>query len=180
MGQPVRAVQQPWNAHPRSERVRDHVCAGLLQRLPRLPPADRGPGSDRARAVAGTRCWTRTATGGRTGSQTATSIAAMSIAWSRMPWRRWRSRRRASRLLVWRGQPAGDLGAGVEAELVQNAADVALHGALRYEQAGPDLLVAQALGDQPCDLLFSLAQQPGRPNLRRIDGSGVRITEGQP
>src|SRR5215470_8547871 len=74
-------------------------------------------------------------------------------------------------LLVWRGHPAGDMGAGVEAELVQDAANVALDGTLGYEQAGTDLLVAQAVGDQPGDLLFSLAEQPRRPRLRRLDGS---------
>src|SRR5262249_15506876 len=124
------------------------------------------------------RCWTRSATGGRTGSQTATSIAARSTSWSRMPWRRWRSRRKASSLLVWRRHPARDLRAGVEAELVQDAANVALHRALGYEQAGADLLVAQALGDQPCDLLLSLAQRPRRPTLISLDGSGGRFAEG--
>src|SRR2546421_12433685 len=53
-----------------------------------------------------------------------------------------------SRALMPR-DPAGDLGPGVEAELVQDAADVAVHGALGNEQACPDLLVAQAFGDQP-------------------------------
>src|SRR5256885_15451409 len=53
-----------------------------------------------------------------------------------------------SRALMPR-DPAGDLGPGVEAELVEDAADVAVHGALGNEQACPDLLVAQALGDQP-------------------------------
>src|SRR5215469_14025661 len=44
--------------------------------------------------------------------------------------------------------PARDLGARVEAELVQDAAHVAVDGALGDEQARADLLVAQAVGDQ--------------------------------
>ena len=39
--------------------------------------------------------------------------------------------------------PAGDLGPGVEAELVQDAADVALDGALGDEEARADLLAAR-------------------------------------
>jgi len=54
---------------------------------------------------------------------------------------------------VLRGShPGSDLGAGVDAELVQDAADVAVHGALGDEQPRPDLLVGQALGDQPRDV----------------------------
>src|ERR1700674_2380889 len=63
-------------------------------------------------------------------------------------------------LLIRRRHPGGDLGAGVEPQLVQDAANVAANGALGYEQARSDLLVAQALGDQPCDLCFPLAEQP--------------------
>ncbi len=72
------------------------------------------------------------------------------------------------RLLVWRRHPAGDLGAGVDAKLVQDAADVALHGALGYEQAGPDLLVAQAFSDQLRDLLLPVAQQPLRVEVAHL------------
>src|SRR5207244_3053660 len=55
-------------------------------------------------------------------------------------------------LLTRRCQPGGDLGPRAEAELVQDAADVAVGGALGYEQAHADLLVGQAVGDQPRDV----------------------------
>src|SRR5262245_4849824 len=48
-------------------------------------------------------------------------------------------------------RPAGYLGARVEAKLVEDAADVARDRALGYEESRPDLLVGQALRDQPCD-----------------------------
>src|SRR3984893_17405042 len=54
--------------------------------------------------------------------------------------------------LLIRRHPACDLGARVKAELVQDAADVAVDGALRYEQPGSDLLVAQPFRDQPGDV----------------------------
>ncbi len=48
--------------------------------------------------------------------------------------------------------PAGDLDAGVDAEAVEDLGHVRLDGALGQEQAGADLLVAEALGDEPGDL----------------------------
>ena len=48
--------------------------------------------------------------------------------------------------------PAGDLDAGVDAEAVEDFGHVRLDGALGQEQAGADLLVAEALGDEPGDL----------------------------
>jgi len=56
--------------------------------------------------------------------------------------------------LLRRCHPGGDLGSRIEAELVQDAADVAVDGALGDEQACPDLLVGQAVGDQLRDLGF--------------------------
>src|SRR6266516_1427629 len=61
-----------------------------------------------------------------------------------------------------RGHPGVDLGPRVEAELVQDAADVAVDGALGYEQARSDLLVGQAVGDQPCDVGLPLPERPRR------------------
>src|SRR5262249_33602212 len=52
------------------------------------------------------------------------------------------------------GGPGGDLGAGGEAELGEDAFDVALGGAQGDDQFGGDLPVAQALGDQLGDLAF--------------------------
>jgi hypothetical protein len=51
------------------------------------------------------------------------------------------------------GRPDGDLGPGAEAELVQDAADVAVDGALGDEQPRSDLLV----GEVYRDVLASLA-----------------------
>src|SRR5215831_3660176 len=64
-------------------------------------------------------------------------------------------------LLTRRCDPGGDLGPRAEAELVQDAADVAVNGALGDEQARPDLSVGQAVGDQPRDLVFPLAERTG-------------------
>jgi hypothetical protein len=50
--------------------------------------------------------------------------------------------------MIRRRHPGGDLGSRAKAELVQDAADVAVDGALGYEQARSDLLVGQAVGDQ--------------------------------
>ena len=55
--------------------------------------------------------------------------------------------------------PACDLGSGVEPELVQNAANVAVDGTLRDEKARPDLLVAESVGDEQRDLSLSFREQ---------------------
>src|SRR2546423_5172133 len=65
--------------------------------------------------------------------------------------------------------PGGDLGAAGEAELDEDVLDVALHGSLGEHQAGGDLLVGQALGDQPGDLALAAGQS--RPR-RRLGGGG--------
>src|SRR5262249_61285235 len=49
-------------------------------------------------------------------------------------------------------------GARIEAQLVEDAADVAGHRALGYEESRPDLLIGQALGDQQGDLRFPLSE----------------------
>src|SRR2546423_11193650 len=54
--------------------------------------------------------------------------------------------------------PGGDLGAAGEAELDEDVLHVALHGSLGEHQAGGDLLVGQALGDQPGDLALAAGQ----------------------
>src|SRR5262249_26824122 len=62
----------------------------------------------------------------------------------------------------WRhrgSDPICDLRTRVEAELVEDAAHVTLHGALRDEEAGANLFVAEAFGDQPGNIRFPLAQQ---------------------
>ena len=52
---------------------------------------------------------------------------------------------------------------------------MALDGALGYVQAGP-IFVAQAVGDQPCDLLFSLAEgQPDR-GVAAVTGAGPDLS----
>src|SRR5438309_363514 len=58
-----------------------------------------------------------------------------------------------------RHHPARDLGARVEAELVEDVAHVAVDGALRNEQPRPDLLVAQPFQDKPGDLGLALSEQ---------------------
>src|SRR5438094_5062267 len=65
-----------------------------------------------------------------------------------------------------RDYPGGDLGPGAEAELVQDAADVAVDGALGDEQPRADLLVGQAVGDQPGDIRLARAERPGRGRSR--------------
>jgi hypothetical protein len=65
-----------------------------------------------------------------------------------------------------RCHPGGDLGSRVKAELVQDAAEVAVDGALGDEQAGSDLPVGQAISDQPRDFGFSLPEQPGAGIVR--------------
>src|SRR5712692_11639367 len=67
--------------------------------------------------------------------------------------------RRTSTLLIRRRDPGGNLGARVDPQLVQDAADVAVDGAFGDEKTRSDLLVAQALGDQPRDLRFTLREQ---------------------
>src|SRR5215471_10277821 len=72
-----------------------------------------------------------------------------------------RGTRRGNPSLIRRRHPGGDLGAGVDAELVQDVPDVAVHGALGDEQPRPDLLVGQAFSDQPRDIGLPLGEQPG-------------------
>src|SRR5438270_7318501 len=62
------------------------------------------------------------------------------------------------------GDQRGDLGSGVGSELIKDAADVAVDGALRYEQPRSDLLVAQSLGDQPGHVGLALPEQGGGPH----------------
>src|SRR2546430_4196031 len=57
-----------------------------------------------------------------------------------------------------RRHPGGDLGTRVEPELVQDVADMAVDGVLGDVEARADLLVAQALGDQPGDLCLPLPE----------------------
>ena len=72
--------------------------------------------------------------------------------------------------VAWGHQPAfvGDddeLGAVARVQLGHDAADVGLGGQRAEEQAGGDLVVGQALGDQPEDLTLAVGQagqQPGR------------------
>jgi hypothetical protein len=61
------------------------------------------------------------------------------------------------RILRSRGcHPSGDLGPGVEAELVQGVADAAFLGAFGDEQAGADPLVDQTVRDERRDLILAL------------------------
>jgi Domain of unknown function (DUF4386) len=48
--------------------------------------------------------------------------------------------------------PVGDLGAGLEAELVQNATDVTVHGTLRNDQTRPNLDISQGLAFGSADI----------------------------
>src|SRR5215472_12269728 len=77
--------------------------------------------------------------------------------------------RRGNASALRRRHPGGDLGAGVDAELVQDAPDMAVHGALGDEQPRPDLLVGQALSDQPRDVGLPLGKRP-RPGAIRSAG----------
>src|SRR5438132_3569059 len=74
--------------------------------------------------------------------------------------------------------PSGDLGSGVEPQLVQDAADMAVDGALRDEQARSDLLVAQAVSDQSRDLDLSFGEQSRSYVVSSRLGGGVWFTEG--
>ena len=60
-----------------------------------------------------------------------------------------------------RRDPAGDSRSRVEAELVHDAANVTLDGAVRNEKARSDLLVAQTLAHQPCDSCLTFAKRIG-------------------
>ena len=82
-----------------------------------------------------------------------------------------RALRSREQLLIRRCYPCGDLGARAETELIENAADVAVDRALGYEQAGSDLLVGQAIGDQPRDFGFSFPEWP-RAGVVRCCGGG--------
>src|SRR5437773_8895023 len=77
-----------------------------------------------------------------------------------------------------RDYPGGDLGPGAEAELVQDAADVAVDGALGDEQPRADLLVRQAVGDQSRDIRLTRTDRRGRARAGRLPGGGP--AEGQP
>src|SRR5262245_24996336 len=68
--------------------------------------------------------------------------------------------------------PGGDLGARAETQLVEDATHVTVHSVLRDEQPSTDLLVAQALGDQPRDLALALAERRGGRVGRRRSGLG--------
>jgi hypothetical protein len=57
--------------------------------------------------------------------------------------------------VIWRGHPARDLRPRVEAQLVQHAADVVFDRSLGYEEARPNLFVAQTVGDQARNLHLS-------------------------
>ena len=83
-------------------------------------------------------------------------------------------------LLIRRCHPGGDLGSRVKAELVQDAADVAVDGPLGYEQARSDLPVGQTIGDQPRDVGFSLPEQPRAGIVRRRGGNMSGLTQREP
>src|SRR5947199_1405346 len=61
--------------------------------------------------------------------------------------------------LTERREPAGNLGSRVEPELVQDASDMAVNGALGNEKLRADLPVGQTLGDQPRHVCLSSAEQ---------------------
>ena len=56
---------------------------------------------------------------------------------------------------------------------------MAVDGVLGYEQSGSDLLVAQAIGDQPRNLRLSLAEQLRAGAIRRRSGNIWWLTKGQ-
>jgi hypothetical protein len=64
------------------------------------------------------------------------------------------------RLLIGGREPGGDLSAGVESELVQDAADVAVDRAFGDEEVSSDLLVASAIGHQSCDICLTPPEKP--------------------
>jgi hypothetical protein len=70
--------------------------------------------------------------------------------------------------IVQAGQPAADLGSGVQAELVEDVGDVGLDGALGQEQPGCYLVVAEAVGGKLGDLQFPA----GEDRARLSPGSG--------
>src|SRR5688500_5574374 len=57
--------------------------------------------------------------------------------------------------------PGGDLGAGAEAELVQDVLDVAHGGVLGDDELGGDLAVGQAAGHESGDLGLARAERCG-------------------
>jgi len=65
------------------------------------------------------------------------------------------------------GQPAADLGPGVEALLVEDVGDVGLDGALGQEQAGCDLPVAEVVREELGDVEFSAGEHGARLGLDR-------------
>src|SRR5215471_6129108 len=78
-----------------------------------------------------------------------------------------------------RRDPARDLGPRVEPELVPDAADMGVDRALGDEQTRSDLLVAQAVRNQPSDVGLPLPQRPRTRAIRRRDGIGA-LAERQP
>lgn len=56
---------------------------------------------------------------------------------------------------------------------------MAVHGSLGYEQARADLLVAQPVGDEPCDIRLSFSENAGARMFRGC-GDSVRFTESEP
>src|SRR6266851_2002386 len=65
-----------------------------------------------------------------------------------------------------RREPAGDLGSRVEPELVQDASDVAVDGALGDEQLRANLLVCEALSEQRRELRDDAGAGPEPRRLR--------------
>src|SRR5215468_4020239 len=65
--------------------------------------------------------------------------------------------------------PAAELDPGVQAQLVEDVGEVGFNGALRQEQPGRDLLVGEAVGDEPGDFQFPAGEPKGRfgPGKRR-------------
>ncbi|GAA4622743.1 hypothetical protein GCM10023196_016150 [Actinoallomurus vinaceus] len=67
--------------------------------------------------------------------------------------------------MIRRRHPTCDLGARVEAELVQDVANVALDGAFGYEQTRADLFVGQALSQESRDIGLALPEYSGAPMI---------------
>src|SRR4029077_15221621 len=76
-------------------------------------------------------------------------------------------------------QPTGDLGSRVEPELVQDAADVAVDGALGDEQLYANLLVGQTLGDQARHICLSFAEHAGTFFASRPRTNLTRLAQGE-
>src|SRR5699024_7409938 len=74
---------------------------------------------------------------------------------------------------AWCGDPARDLRARVEAELVENVPHVGRHGPLRDEKTPADLLVTEALGDELRDFRLALGEYAVIGLLSSGDRTGV-------